>query len=331
MAVQARDIEVAGGAHAVKFYEHDAELVAAVGPYLAAAIHAQEVALVIATEPHRRAFESALEAHGVEVESAKASGRLVSLDAATTISEFYAAGKIDDDAFRGLIGGVLRAAAAAGRPLRAFGEMVALLWDAGDVVAAIALEKLWHELGRELPFTLLCSYPTASVAAAGHAQALAQVCHLHCSVLSPAAVHGTPSAATCAQTGTSAPFDVDPDSPGRARRLVVDTLRRWGAPNRLVDDVALLVSELATNAVRHADSSFSVTVRASGSTLRVAVHDGAALAGTLSEAWLIPQPLHGLSLVDALCTRWGVEDTRHGKLVWAELPYEGTVVPEARS
>jgi hypothetical protein len=128
-----------------------------------------------------------------------------------------------------------------------------------------------------------------------------------------------------------APFGVDPDSPGRARRLVVDTLRRWGATSRLVNDAALLVSELATNAVRHADSSFSVTVRASGSTLRVAVHDGAPLAGTLSAAWLIPQPLHGLSLVDALCTRWGVEDTRHGKLVWVELPYEGTVVPGARN
>jgi hypothetical protein len=127
------------------------------------------------------------------------------------------------------------------------------------------------------------------------------------------------------------PFGADADSPGRARRLVVDTLRRWGATNRLVDDVALLVSELATNAVRHADSSFSITVRASGSMLRVAVHDGASLAGTLSEAWLIPQPLHGLSLVDALCSRWGVEDTRHGKLVWAELPYEGTVVPETRN
>jgi hypothetical protein len=135
--------------------------------------------------------------------------------------------------------------------------------------------------------------------------------------------------ATELHRGISAPFGADPDSPGRARRLVVHSLRRWGATNRLVNDVALLVSELATNAVRHANSSFSVTVRASGSTLRVAVHDGATLAGTLSEAWLILQPLHGLSLVDGLCTRWGVEDTGHGKVVWAELPYEGTVLPGA--
>jgi hypothetical protein len=331
VAVQARDIEVADGAHVVKFYEHDAELVAAVGPYLAAAVQAEEVALVIATEPHRRAFESALHAHGVDVESAKATGGLLSLDAATTMSQFRARGKIDHDAFHEVIGGVLRAASADGRPIRAYGEMVALLWDFGDVIAAIELEQLWHELGRELPFTLFCSYPTASVATVEHTQALAQVCHLHSSVLSPAVEQSTPSGATSAQTGISATFGADPDSPGRARRLVVDILQRWGASNRLVNDVALLVSELSTNAVRHAYSSFSVTVRAAGSMLHVAVRDGAPLAETPPEAWLIPEPLHGLSLVGALCSRWGVDDTRDGKLVWAELPYEGTIVPKARN
>lgn len=322
MAVQARDIQVADGAHVVKFYEDDAELVAAAGPYLAAAIHADGVALMIATEPHRRSFESALEAHGVDVDSAKAAGRLLALDAATTMSQFRAGGGIDHNAFHEVIGGVLRSAAGAGRPVRAYGEMVALLWDDGDALGAIELEKLWHELGRELPFTLVCSYPTASVAAAGQTRALAQVCRLHSSVLGTEAEPTTPSAAAGAQTGISAPFGADPAAPGRARRLVVDALHRWGAADTFVNDLALVVSELATNAVRHADSSFSVTVRASGATLRVAVHDGAPLSGTVSEAWLIPQPLHGLSLVDALCTSWGVEDTRHGKLVWAELAYE---------
>lgn len=113
----------------------------------------------------------------------------------------------------------------------------------------------------------------------------------------------------------------DADSPSIARRRVVEALRHWGAANTLVDDVALVITELATNAVRHANSSFTVTVRASASTLRVGVHDAVPLAGTSSQAWLVPQPLHGLSFVDALCASWGVEDTRDGKLVWAELQY----------
>lgn len=329
MAVQTRDIEVADGAHVVKFYEHDRELVGAAGPYLAAAIHAEEAAVVIATEPHRRAFEAALEAHGVDVGRAKAEGTLLSLDAATTLSEFRGGGKIDHDAFHDVIGGVVRSAAACGRPVRAYGEMVALLWDAGDVLAAIELERLWHELAGELPFTLFCSYPAASVAADEHAHALAQVCQLHSCVLSPTVEETRQPAAATAQTGISALFGAEPESPGMARRLVVDALQRWGAASTLVNDVALLVSELATNAVRHAHSSFSISVRASGSTLRVAVHDAVGLAGTGSQAWLIPEPLHGLSLVDALCTCWGVEDTPRGKLVWADLPYEAPGVSAA--
>jgi serine/threonine-protein kinase RsbW len=137
-------------------------------------------------------------------------------------------------------------------------------------------------------------------------------------------------AAASAQTGIGAQFGPYADAPGRARRLVVAAVRGWGAPDALVNDLALLVSELATNAVRHADSSFSVTLRAVGPTLRVGVHDGAPLAGAVPPAWLVPQPLHGLALVDALCTRWGVEDSGHGKLVWAELPYASAAVAEAR-
>ena len=80
----------------------------------------------------------------------------------------------------------MRDAAASGRRVRAYGEMVALLWDAGDVLGAIELETLWHELGRELSFSLFCSYPASSVSGPEHAQALHQVCHLHSAVLRPA-------------------------------------------------------------------------------------------------------------------------------------------------
>jgi MEDS: MEthanogen/methylotroph, DcmR Sensory domain/Histidine kinase-like ATPase domain len=329
MAIQTREIEVADGAHVVKFYEHDSELIGAVGPYLAAAIQAGAVAVMIATGPHRHAIELMLEEEGIDPAEAKAAGRLVSLDAASTLSEFRTAGRIDHDAFHEVIGGVVRSAASAGRPLRAYGEMVALLWDAGEVLAAIELETLWHELGLQLPFTLFCSYRAASVADRQHASALQQVCHLHSSVLgSPADAEAAESAGDCRQAGISARFAAAPDSPGCARHLVVDALRRWGAPDTLVNDVALLVSELATNAVRHAGSAFSVTLHLSATTLRIAVHDGMPLAGTVADAWLVLQPLHGLSLVDALSTCWGVEDTPGGKLVWAELACQPSVLAE---
>jgi hypothetical protein len=323
--IETRDIAVDGGLHVVKFYEHDAELVEAAAPYLAAAIRAGEVAIVIATDAHRRAFETALGADGIDLVRASADGTLVSLDAATTMSAFVNEGEVDGDGFDEVVGGLVRSAAATGRPVRAYGEMVALLWEAGDVLAAIELETLWNELGRELAFSLFCSYPAAAVAGSEHTQALQHVCHLHASVLSPSAdEHASGPPTACAQTGISADFPREADSPGRARRLIVEALRRWGAGDALVDDVALIVSELATNAVRHARSSFSVTVRAHGPTLRVAVQDGAPLDVTAPRGGLIPQRLHGLSLVELVSADWGIAGTQDedGKVVWAELPYD---------
>lgn len=327
MFIEIKDIAADGG-HVVKFYEHDAELVEAVVPYLAEAIRADEAAVVIATEAHRDAFASALRARGLDPERATADGRLLLLDAADTMSRFLSDGNIDPGAFNEVIGDLIRSLAASGRAVRAYGEMVALLWDAGDVLTAIELEMQWNDLARELPFSLFCSYPATSVAGAQHATALHHVCHLHSSVLSPWAHDEAPGAsAACAQTGISAAFPAEPDSPGRARRLVVDALRRWGRQETLVNDVALVVSELASNAVRHASSAFSVTVRARGGSLHIAVQDGAALETTRSDGGLAPQPLHGLGLIDALATQWGVDGTHDGKVVWAELPYDASHAP----
>jgi len=50
----------------------------------------------------------------------------------------------------------LRQAAEAGRPVRVFGEMVWLLWDAGLIDAAIEVEAMGNELGAQYSFSLLC-------------------------------------------------------------------------------------------------------------------------------------------------------------------------------
>ncbi len=320
MAVETRDIAAESGDHVVQFYAHDDELVAAVGPYLAAATRADEVAIVIATEAHRRAFEAELEADGIDVAELNAGGSFFSLDAAGTMAGFMTGGQIDRAAFHEVIGGLVRTAAESGRAVRAYGEMVALLWDAGHVPVAIELETLWNDLGRQLPFSLFCSYPAASVAGSEHAQALHHVCHLHSSVLSPSAEGDQADVERTPRAEMTAGFPAEPESPGRARRLVTATLRQWRYGDVIVDDVALIVSELATNAVRHARSPFSIAVRMEDAMLHVAVHDGTPLSTTAPDWGSIPQSLHGLGLIDALSSDWGVEGASSGKVVWAELP-----------
>lgn len=326
MPVEIPASAIAAGEHVVHFYEHDEQLVATVGPYLAAAIGAGETAIVIATETHRRAMASALVADGVDLSRAAGEGRFIAIDAAATLATFTADGELERDGFDLVIGGLLRQAAESGRTVRAYGEMVSLLWEEGNVLAAIELETLWNDLGRELPFTLFCSYPAMSATGHTHAEALHHVCHLHSSVLTPApgasvAAPAEEPADSSTERSLSASFAPEPNAPAQARHLVAHMLRRWGYEDRFVNEVILVVSELTCNAVRHAGSQFSVSVGVlEDSTLRVAVEDHAPLAASAPNGGLTPQPLHGLDVIDKLCGGdWGVQRTREGKIVWAQL------------
>jgi len=114
-------------------------------------------------------------------------------------------------------------------------------------------------------------------------------------------------------------FDSARDSPGEARRKVVMALRGRGYEEDLVQDAALLVTELAANAVVHAGSSFSVSVSLRDSMLRIDVADsGRVAASRASQEW-VPRQGHGLGLIDAICSRWGADTVPEGKVVWGEL------------
>jgi hypothetical protein len=328
MATPAHDLSLDGGGHVVHFYEQDPELVDAVAGYVAAGVVANEVVIVIATEAHRDAFALALELAGVDTAKGCAGERLVFLDAPTTMAAFMRDGQIDRDAFHQVVGGLLRTAAESGRAVRAYGEMVSLLWDTGNVVGAIELETLWNELGRELPFSLYCAYPAASTSGTEHAQALHRICHLHSSVLHGASGHDLRAPEAPAAGKLLAEFAAERASPGQARRFVLGVLAEWGCGPGLLRDAAVVVSELATNAVLHAASSFSLSVTLGGSLLRITVHDARPLSATVGGGGLNPQPTHGLGLVEALSLRWGAEGTAQGKAVWAELRASGELASD---
>jgi hypothetical protein len=135
-------------------------LVRSVGRYLAEALHAGEGAVVIATAPHRDAFLAELRALGADPQAAVAAGRLVVLDAHETMACFIADGQPDRERFEAAVGPVLsalRERCPAG--VRAYGEMVGVLWEAGRFAAAIRLEELWNALLRDGGFRLFCAYP----------------------------------------------------------------------------------------------------------------------------------------------------------------------------
>jgi len=309
------------GHHAVQFYGHDEELAERVVGYLLEALGGGGVAVVIATPEHRREFEARLRkalGGGADLAAAGDSGAYLALDAGETVRELMLAGRLDPAAFDRVIGGLIRQAGTGGRPVRAYGEMVALLWDDGLVNAAIQLEAMWNELGRAHSFSLFCGYPVGSVTRDGHLDAFAAVCRLHQEVvgLSPAGVSGYGGPAG----GHSAvrTFAFARDAPAAARHFTVGTLRDWGAGD-IADDAALAVTELAANAIVHAHSAFTILLSVRGDLVRISVRDARPLPAAPG-ATLAPAPLHGLGAVDALATRWGVESLGNtGKTVWVEL------------
>jgi anti-sigma regulatory factor (Ser/Thr protein kinase) len=126
-------------------------------------------------------------------------------------------------------------------------------------------------------------------------------------------------------------FPNEPASVSEARRYTLRTLDTL-AP-QLSDAVAVMVSELAANAVRHTASHFTVTIDQSDDLIRVAVSDG----GAGSPIVRTPEPIEpsgrGLQIVQALAADWGVVPAANppGKTVWFTVPTEPTLEAQTRA
>ena len=123
-------------------------------------------------------------------------------------------------------------------------------------------------------------------------------------------------------------FPPNPETAAAAREFVHDTLLTWGVPDPF-DDVILLVSELVTNAVIHAESPLEVTVRRAEGSTEVMVTDSAPeravpQAGPLAVD-TSPSTSEersgglGLALASAIASSWGVSYGRNDKAVWFRI------------
>jgi anti-sigma regulatory factor (Ser/Thr protein kinase) len=106
-------------------------------------------------------------------------------------------------------------------------------------------------------------------------------------------------------------------SPGVARILVRDALA--GLPPETIAMAQVLVSELVTNAVLHADPPIHLDIRLDSNRIRVDVHDGSELHPQARSVAVDAMNGRGLPLVEALSTGWGWSAKPDGKSVWFEL------------
>jgi len=163
----------------VQVYRTDSELLESLAAFVADGIWQSERIVIIATPSHRAALQKALTERGVDLHAAAGTRQLSIFDAADMLEKFMVGERPNRDRFMSTIGEVVSQAVTGGRRLRAFGEMVALLWQRGKRQAALELEELWNELSRERNFSLFCAYPAEAVEGVNAGPSLADICRVH--------------------------------------------------------------------------------------------------------------------------------------------------------
>jgi len=128
------------------------ELAESAAAYFAAGLERGDVCIVVARAENSAAILERLRAAGWDEE--RVGGSLVTADAQETLSSFMADGRPDAERFEQAVGGLLDEAARRrpGANLRAFGEMVDILWEQGEHDAAVELERVWNELAEKRDF-----------------------------------------------------------------------------------------------------------------------------------------------------------------------------------
>ncbi len=172
-----------GHFHAVRFYESPESLCRMIAEFLGEGMIIGQPALVVATPEHRDGIVSELKARHFDTDKMLASGDLLLLDARDVLSTFMVNGEPDAVHFNlSLPAAIDTLRGTRDCTVRAYGEMVDLLWKDGLTGAAVRLEMLWNQLAMTREFSLLCGYAMGNFYKDA---AVSDICCQHSHVVSP--------------------------------------------------------------------------------------------------------------------------------------------------
>jgi hypothetical protein len=174
--------EIAPYEHIAQFYEHEGVLLDTLVGFIGGGLKAGESAIVIATTEHLKVLEERLAASSVDVATARSRDQYITLVAEEALAMFMVKQWPDDKLFSDLVTELIERARVKGRRVRAFGEMVALLWARGDEAATIRLEYLWHQICQSQKFSLFCAYPKTGFTE-DPSKSIDQICAAHSRII----------------------------------------------------------------------------------------------------------------------------------------------------
>ncbi len=170
--------EIAPCEHVVQIYENDENFLELLTGFVSGGVNAGECSVVIATAAHLEALQERLAASGYTVPSLISQNQYVPLDAEKTLSKFMINDWPDEHLFNNVINEVITNAKVNGHKVRAFGEMVAILWAKGQVGATVRLEHLWNKFCENEAFSLFCAYPQSGFTQDA-AESIQHICSAH--------------------------------------------------------------------------------------------------------------------------------------------------------
>jgi hypothetical protein len=168
--------------HSVQIYTSDGILLDALEEFVTGGLLGDESVIVISTKAHREALEDRLRANGVDIGTAQSEDRYIPLDAEKTLSKFMVNGWPDEILFEKFVKGLVARAGKDGRRVRAFGEMVAILWAQGLNGATVKLEHLWNAFCQKQAFCLFCAYPRIGFTQDAN-ESIREICAAHSKVI----------------------------------------------------------------------------------------------------------------------------------------------------
>jgi hypothetical protein len=170
--------EIPPSEHLMQIYDNEQVFLDTLEGFVVGGLRAGDGVILIATGQHLELLEERIRASGVDAGAARDSGQLTGLRAEDVLSQFMVDGWPNERLFKLVVSGLLERARGPGRKVRAFGEMVALLWARGDQGATVRLEFLWHQLCSAERFSLFCAYPRVGFTG-DSADCIGELCALH--------------------------------------------------------------------------------------------------------------------------------------------------------
>jgi hypothetical protein len=175
--------EIAPTDHVVQIYENDQAFLQLLEGFVSVGLKNLECVIIIATASHKDGLVSRLHNQGFDVNRLTDDDQLILLDAEEVLNKFMINDWPDEELFTETISQVILKANNRQRQIRAFGEMVALLWSKGLSGATVRLESLWNRFCASQKFCLFCAYPKSGFTQ-NSVSSIESICNCHSKMIS---------------------------------------------------------------------------------------------------------------------------------------------------